>query len=416
MTRLARAAVATALVSASYLVGLAPSSNLHEAQPGSPSRFQNAAHWNEAGNLLAAVCLYHYLEQDANLPRLSENELREALYRHYTACRDQETGWTPGGRREKTIPASAAALAGARRQYSALDQAGEVFNYAAQQPAGDAPVAGDRSGADVRIDGDRLVYEKAPPCRTDPGEPFFLHVVPADVNDLADEGHRALGFDNIGFPDDFWRPEQNRCVGELGLPVYDIAHLRTGQYDPQTGAETWDASFLGDDVSGTAQPPGSNVPGANVRIDGDRLVYEKAPPCWTDPGEPFFLHVVPANVNDLADEGHRALGFDNIGFPDDFWRPEQNRCVGELGLPVYDIAHLRTGQYDPQTGAETWDARFLAGGDALRPDGDAPGAPDRSGADAQIAAVNARFDDLQGELRDLRALVTEAIKGAAPPD
>lgn len=302
MTRLARAAVATALVSASYLVGLAPSSNLHETRPGSPTRFQKDAHWNEAGNLLAAVCLYHYLEQDANLPRLSENGLREALYRYYAACRDQETGWTPGGRREKTVPVSSAALAGAQRQYSALDQAGEGFNYAAQRPGGAAPGALVRGGADVRIDGDRIVYEKAPPCRTDPGEPFFLHVAPADANDLADDGSRASGFDNIGFPDDFWRAEQNRCVGEHGLPDYHIAHLRTGQFDPQTDATTWEANFLGGD--GVLRPGG----------------------------------------------------------------------------------------------------------------GDVPGTPDRIGANAQIAAVNARFDELQGELRDLRALVTDAIKGAAPPD
>ena len=428
MTRLARAAVATALVSASYLVGLAPSSNLHEAQPGAPSRFQNAAHWNEAGDLLAAVCLYHYLEQDANLPRLSENELREALYRHYAACRNREAGWTPGGRRATTVPASSAELAGARQQYSALDQAGEVFNYAAQRPGGGAPGTLVRAGADVRIDGDRIVYTKAPPCRTDPGEPFFLHVAPADANHLADDGSRAAGFDNIGFPDDFWRAEQNRCVGERGLPDYDIAYLRTGQFDPQTDATTWEANFVPEDgAAGGGPPRPDGVPGADdragadVRIDGDRIVYTKAPPCRTDPGEPFFLHVAPADANHLADDGSRAAGFDNIGFPDDFWRAEQNRCVGERGLPDYDIAYLRTGQFDPQTDATTWEANFVpedgaAGGGPPPPGGDAPGALDQAGADAQIAAVNARFDELQGELRDLRTLVTDAIKGAAPPD
>ena len=218
----------------------------HEAWSQSPYSFQNDLHWNEAGNQLAAVCLYRYLERDAGLHRLSEDGLREALYRYYAAFRDRETGWMPGERWAKAVPVSPTELAGVRRKYSPLDdQESEIFNYAALRPDSDVPGTLDRAGIDVRIDGKRLVYEKPPPCRTDPGEPFFLHVAPADANDLGDERRRA-GFDNIGFPDGFWRAEQNRCVGEHGLPNYDIAHLRTGQFDPETGTAIWEANFYGD--------------------------------------------------------------------------------------------------------------------------------------------------------------------------
>ena len=48
-------------------------------------RFKNGGHWNEAGNLLAAVCLYRALEDKDGFSRLSEDELQEAVYRYYTA-------------------------------------------------------------------------------------------------------------------------------------------------------------------------------------------------------------------------------------------------------------------------------------------------------------------------------------------
>ena len=327
---------------------------------------------------------------------------------------------------------------------------------AAQPPDRVSPVALHRVGADVRIDGGRLVYEKPPPCRTDPDEPFFLHVAPADANDLDDEERRAVGFDNLAFREGFWRTDRNRCVGERELPNYDIASLRTGQFDPQTGDAIWETSFPPVGGANPAEPPtGGDDPGAldldradfriedtsdldrvgaDVRIDGGRLVYEKPPPCRTDPDEPFFLHVAPADANDLDDEERRAVGFDNLAFREGFWRADRNRCVGERELPNYDVAHLRTGQFDPQTGDAIWETSFLKGGGA-NPVAPPPGDDDlqaevaaqiaavngriddlRAEVAMQFAAVNARIDDLHGELRVLRALVIDAVKGTAPPD
>ena len=57
----------------------------------SPYRFRKDGHWNEAGNQLAAVCLYRFLEKKAGLSTLSEDGLREALYRYYSAF----DGWRP---------------------------------------------------------------------------------------------------------------------------------------------------------------------------------------------------------------------------------------------------------------------------------------------------------------------------------
>ena len=84
----------------------------------SPYRFKNDGHWNEAGNQLAAICLYRFLEQEMGVPALSEGRLQTALLQYYTAF---------GG--ERFLKAGAAAGSGApetvaaiRRKYLALDE------------------------------------------------------------------------------------------------------------------------------------------------------------------------------------------------------------------------------------------------------------------------------------------------------
>ena len=80
-------------------------------------RFKNDSHWNEAGNQLAAVCLYRFLEREMGLPRLAEDELREALYRYYSAF----GGLMPDQYRMKKVAVSLQELAGIREKYLALE-------------------------------------------------------------------------------------------------------------------------------------------------------------------------------------------------------------------------------------------------------------------------------------------------------
>ena len=59
----------------------------HYSRPwqSSPYYFKSDDHWNEAGNRLAALCLYRVLEADMRLPALSEETLRTTLRRYYAA-------------------------------------------------------------------------------------------------------------------------------------------------------------------------------------------------------------------------------------------------------------------------------------------------------------------------------------------
>ena len=69
-----------------------------------PYRFKKDGHWNEAGNQLATVCLYRFLEQELGLPILPDAALREALFTYYSSFE----GWMPDERWIKQVPVPSA--------------------------------------------------------------------------------------------------------------------------------------------------------------------------------------------------------------------------------------------------------------------------------------------------------------------
>lgn len=84
----------------------------------SPYRFKNDSHWNEAGNQLAVVCLYRFLEQELGLPALSDDALREALFTYYSSF----DGWIPDERWIKEVPVPSHVRDSIRDKYLALEK------------------------------------------------------------------------------------------------------------------------------------------------------------------------------------------------------------------------------------------------------------------------------------------------------
>ena len=86
----------------------------------SPYRFRNDSHWNETGNSLAAVCLYRALEERMGLPGLSEDGLREAVFRYYAAFGGEDflAFGHPSGEGPSTPSAASAEI---RKKYMELD-------------------------------------------------------------------------------------------------------------------------------------------------------------------------------------------------------------------------------------------------------------------------------------------------------
>lgn len=93
--------------------------------------------------------------------------------------------------------------------------------------------------------GNQLTYYKAGCTADDTREEFFLHIVPAEADDLPPAG-RPYGFANRDFAfGGYGALYGNNCWAVVPLPDYPIAHIRTGQYIPGRG-EVWRAEFAGE--------------------------------------------------------------------------------------------------------------------------------------------------------------------------
>ena len=99
-----------------------------------------------------------------------------------------------------------------------------------------------RSDFDVYLIGNELTYFKEPCVPADTDRRFFLHVVPADVDDLP--RHRKLhSFDNLDFNGRRkFEIFDGKCLVIIPLPDYAIVSIRTGQYVPGEG-RVWEAEF-----------------------------------------------------------------------------------------------------------------------------------------------------------------------------
>ena len=290
--------------------------NSHHWTPWNLSsyRFKNDTHWNEAGNQLAAVCLYRVLEERMRLPALSEETLRATLRRYYT---------TAGGRMPiKENPIDVTAMPG--KQIIASDFA-------------------------VYLDAYRLIYIKEGCSPTDLQKPFFLNIVPVDENDLPEHRVQYVRVPRKAFR--YSILHRDICLAEVDLPHYLVRYLWTGQFVRDEGI-IWEGEFVGD-------PEGSRIEGRNlvtvagervissdfdVYLDGQRLIYLKKECRSSDREAEFFLHVTP--VTTAALPPHRVqYGFDALDF---------NACTIERRLPAYPIRHIHTGQY-----VKDADGRFL---------------------------------------------------------
>ena len=209
------------------------------AWANSPYRFRNDGHWNEAGNQLAAICLYRFLAGKVGLPSLSEDRLWQAISRYYAAFEDEiplKTG------REGEGAISLETAVAIREKYLALDMSNPLKDL--KEEIVELVVQPDKriiiSDFDVYLDGNRLIYVKEE-CRPDDTRAqFFLHVIPVDESDLP-EYRRQYGFENRDFNQRGVEIGDHRCAIRRQLPAYPIRHIRTGQYTGK--GRLWEGEF-----------------------------------------------------------------------------------------------------------------------------------------------------------------------------
>ena len=235
-----------------------------------------------------------------------------------------------------------------------------------------------QSGFDVYLaeDGNRLIYVKDECGEADVGPKFFLHVVPTDRSHLP-EHLRQYDFESLDFHfGDYGTLSDGRCIAIRPLPDYDISAIRTGQYIRGQG-KLWKVRFPFErfrnylarlkpyrTVHASIVSGGFGEPAARSIFDvyhnGDKLIYLKES-CGTEDVEaPFFLHVVPVDVDTLPAHRKRA-GFDNLNFSfHDYGTIFDGKCLVIGVLPDYALTRIETGQYIIGVG-QVWKAEIPVG-------------------------------------------------------
>ena len=218
---------------------------------------------------------------------------------------------------------------------------------------------------DVYLDDGRLIYFRSLCVSEDVDAPFFVHVHPADLDDLSPD-RQSLGFDSFSFGllDEGVMSGDN-CFTSFDLPDYDVAGFTTGQF--MRGERTlWEdghsfaAAELPDVVDRLRDRGVEPVVRSHfdVYMDDDRLIYVREPCDASDVEAEFFLHVVPSSVDDLPPP-RRESGFDNLDFVfETHGLMLDGVCIASIGLPDYDIERIRTGQWDPEQQRDIWKEEF----------------------------------------------------------
>ena len=240
--------------------------------------------------------------------------------------------------------------------------------------AGEYGGAAARSNFDIYLDDNAeskaLIYVKEPCAPEDTRARFFLHVFPDDAADLPADGAR-YGFENLDFRfAEYGANLGGICVATRELPEYEVERIHTGQYVSGEGA-LWKADVA---VSaGRAYRQAYNAAsageygGAAARSSFDvylddaaenrALIYVKERCEEADTQARFFLHIVPEDAADLADE-RKASGFENLDFGlAEYGADLGEVCVAVRELPGYGVGRVRTGQYVSGEGA-LWRVEF----------------------------------------------------------
>ena len=218
-----------------------------------------------------------------------------------------------------------------------------------------------RKDFDVYLEDKTMYYLKEPCEPEDTKASFFLHVFPADFDDLP-YPRREHRFDNLDFRfDERGVMFDGKCMASVDLPQYDIAGIRIGRVRSD-GAAVWSIAHVVQVPKLISAYPSitSNELVARSKFDvyirGGNLYYVKEPCDGADVQTSFFLHVVPADEDDLPDD-RRQHGFDNLDFGfDERGVLFDGKCLAGVGLPQYGIARIVTGQFGG--GGRVWEVEF----------------------------------------------------------
>ena len=187
------------------------------------------------------------------------------------------------------------------------------------------------------------------------GSPIVLRVYPVNAEDLPDSEPDYELF--YLYLIEYRVMDTKRHVMFLDLPDYDVASISVEHY---TDEGIWNLRFFGPEHvvdSDLSRRVDQAMVSREPIISGDfdvyftddgYLVYVREPCHSSDITEDFFLHVIPVDLKDLP-EHRKQYEFDNLDFNFfDLGFKDGEKCAAMVKLPDYDIANIRTGQYNDE--------------------------------------------------------------------
>ena len=188
---------------------------------------------------------------------------------------------------------------------------------------------------------------------------FVLSLIPFDANNLPvyvkqrggnrrtlyfDFGEKGVKFDG-------------KCLMVFQLPEYPIFQISIGH---RLGGQNhfWGHLTEMREVERIIEDPGDPVIRGkfDVSLGENFLLYSREPCAPADISDTFFLHLIPADRDDLPDN-RQQYEFDNLDF--NFAQAgviSEGKCIAWVLLPDYPITRIRTGQYIPESGQVVWKA------------------------------------------------------------
>ena len=210
---------------------------------------------------------------------------------------------------------------------------------------------------DLYLGNGELIYAREQCAEADTAATFFLHLIPAAVNDLPAE-RQPHRYENLLF--EFDREGGGRfdgnCLVAVPLPDYTVIGVRTGQLDADGQSQQWSVEpWLGYALLGQPAARGD----FDVYFQDGRLYYHEVLCNTAATTANFFLHVYPVDQADLPDWAREnGSEFENRDFVFDANGTRLGRqCVTAAPLPDYPISTIRTGQHIPGQGV-LWAKEF----------------------------------------------------------
>lgn len=334
-------------------------------------QFETDAHWNEAGNMVAADFLYRFLEPRLELPVLGDIALAEARYVYYQAfvqdsdMEDMEgLRWTPSSSWAKPRAFSEQEAAGIRAKYLSLNLdyqqqwLGTWFREREPHARG--------GGWEIHVHDHHIYYVKVDCGRSDPTARLFLRVLAPNSNarmDLLEE--ISLGDANER---SIWY-QGSKCYVKRYLDYWPLAGVQTGEYR-ENRKLLWEETFTVDPAQTIAKDLAPHrkrykalaerEPVArsrwNVHVLGREIVYLKDPCHSVDLDGNFVMRVLPApsvkdsELNRTRDENGFVLSHRH-DFRERHGHPKTNtssmfdgKCILALSLPKFPVTAVKTGQ------------------------------------------------------------------------